>query len=192
MLLEMTPDMECTGAYENCNDLQKLLSAHVPDVVLMDIDMPVVNGIEGVKLIREHFPDTCIIMQTVFEDNEQIFESIKSGAHGYILKKAPPEKLLEGIREVMSGGAAMTPSVALKLLQFFKDQQSVKREDFKLSDREVEILGLLVKGLSQKNIANELNLSPFTVNNHLKRIYQKLHVHNASEAVSKAIYKRIV
>jgi DNA-binding NarL/FixJ family response regulator len=193
LLLTLDPELECVGDFENCSRLVERLQMNVPDVVLMDIDMPEVNGIEGVKLIQQHFPDTFIIMQTVFDENEKIFDSILAGAHGYILKKTRPDKLIEGIHEVVNGGSPMTASIARKVLQFFREKPAgEKKADYDLSERETEILGQLVKGLSHKMIAAELRISPFTVNNHIKKIYQKLHVHNASEAVATALKNRIV
>ena len=193
MLISLEQDMQWIGDFENCSDLVDHLAGNPPDVVLMDIDMPEVNGIEGVKLIHTHFPGTLVIMQTVFEDDDKIFNSILAGAHGYILKKTPPEKLIEGVYEVVSGGAPMTATVARKVLTLFKNQPHNKeRETFDLSDREIEVLTLLVKGLNHKMVAAQLHISPFTVGNHVKKIYQKLHVHNSSEAVAIALQKRIV
>ncbi len=193
LLIGLEQEMECTGDFENCSNLTNVLKKAVPDVVLMDIDMPGVNGIEGVKLLHQHFPDTLIIMQTVFEDDDKIFNSILAGAHGYILKKTPPEKLIEGIYEVVNGGAPMTATVAKQVLRLFKSQSGNEvKKTFDLSDREVEVLTLLVKGLSHKMVAAQLHISPFTVSNHVKKIYQKLHVNNASEAVAIAIHQRIV
>ncbi len=193
MLIALEQEMNCIGDYENCAELIEHLKNNVPDVVLMDIDMPEVNGIEGVKLLHQHFPDTLIIMQTVFEDDDKIFNSILAGAHGYLLKKTSPEKLIEGIYEVVSGGSPMSATVARKVLQLFKNQPDTgEKQHFNLSEREIEVLSLLVKGLSQKMVAAHLHLSPFTVANHIKNIYEKLHVHSVSEAVATAIYKRIV
>lgn len=193
LLLSLDPGLACVGDYENCSRLVERLKHSVPDVVLMDIDMPEVNGIEGVKLLQQHFPDTYIIMQTVFDDNDKIFDSILAGAHGYILKKTNPEKLIEGIYEVLNGGSPMTATIARKVLQFFRDRPaSNKVSTFELSEREIDILGQLVKGLSQKMIAAELRISPFTVNNHIKKVYQKLRVHNATEAVATALKNKIV
>ncbi len=192
LLIGLEKEMQCVGDYENCENVVEHLSTNVPDVVLMDIDMPKVNGINGVKLIKKNFPHTCIIMQTVFEDDEKIFNSILAGADGYMLKKTPPEKLIEGIYDVMNGGAPMTATVAKRVLELFQKQNFQPEEKFDLSERELEILRLLVKGLSHKMIAPELKISVYTVNNHIKNIYQKLHVHSVSEAVSTALQKRIV
>lgn len=193
LLIGLEEEMECIGDYENCVGLVDHFKDIAPDVVLMDIDMPEVNGIEGVKLLHLHYPDTHIIMQTVFEDDEKIFNSIRAGAHGYILKKTPPEKLIEGIYEVVGGGAPMSAAVARRVLMLFRDQpEYTEKQLFDLSNREIEVLSLLVKGLSQKMVAAQLFISPFTVANHIKNIYQKLHVHSVSEAVATAIHKRIV
>jgi len=162
--------------------------------VLMDIDMPNVNGIEGVRRIRKQFSELLIVMQTVFEDNEKIFDSITAGANGYILKKASPEKIIEGIQDVVEGGAPMTASVAKKVLTHFQKEPASNQDDnpFQLSAREKEILTMLVKGLSYKMIGDACGISTHTVNNHLKIIYKKLHVHSATEAVSKALKQKVV
>jgi len=192
LLISLEQEMVCIGDFENCAHLVDDLQNNIPDVVLMDIDMPEVNGIEGVKLLHQHFPETLIIMQTVFEDDDKIFNSILAGAHGYILKKTPPEKLIEGIYEVVSGGSPMSATVARRVLGLFKNPHNKEKQQFNLSSREIEVLTQLVKGLSQKMVAAELHISPFTVANHIKNIYHKLHVHSVSEAVATAIHKRIV
>lgn len=194
LLVNLENDVSCIADLENCTNILEEIAKEKPDVILMDIDMPGINGIDAVKLIRSSYPDILIIMQTVFDDDDKIFNSIRAGANGYYLKKTPPEKLIEGIRDVIDGGAPMTASVAKRVLNFFHHQPAVARpgDIFDLSDREIDVLTLLVKGYSQKMIAAELGISRFTVNNHLKKIYQKLHVHNASEAVSNAINKKIV
>jgi DNA-binding NarL/FixJ family response regulator len=192
LLLQHTADMECVGVYENCEHVMDDIEITTPDVVLMDIDMPKVNGIEGLKKIRQHAPGILIIMQTVFENDEKIFQAIRAGAHGYFLKKTPSQKLIEGIREVVEGGAPMTPTVARKVLDMYHEQPTAKLEKFDLSERELEILSLLVKGLSYKMIADAAGISWHTVNGHFKKIYEKLHVHSATEAVKKAIDNRLV
>ena len=186
LLIEEQPDMELLAIYENCESLVENVGVLIPDVVLMDIDMPVVNGIEGVKVIRENFPNVVIIMQTVFEDENSIFEAIQAGAHGYILKTARPAKLVEAIRDSLEGGAPMTPVIARKVLENFKKQQfQTDTEHSQLTAKENEILAALENGLSYKMIAADRNISWHTVNSHVKKIYEKLHVHSAAEAVNK-------
>ncbi|HVG12083.1 MAG TPA: response regulator transcription factor [Flavisolibacter sp.] len=187
LLIESSDDLQFVGARENCNQVEADVLALKPDVVLMDIDMPGTNGIEGLKRIRKQAPHVFIIMQTVFEDDEKIFTAIHAGAHGYFLKNTKPEKLLEGIHDVLDGGAPMTSSVARKVLNMFAHQSSDRKKNpFDLTEREIDILSMLGKGLSYKMIADAGGISFHTVNSHLKKIYEKLHVHSATEAVSKA------
>jgi len=193
ILINQTNDMECVGMFENCSDIINNIISTKPDVVLMDIDMPKVNGIEGVRKIREQFPELCIIMQTVFEDDDKIINAITAGANGYILKKAHPSKIIEGINEVINGGAPMTASVAKRVLELFQKNRGHKIENtYRLTERETEVLSDLVKGLSYKMIAANHQLSVFTVNAHVRKIYEKLQVHSVAEAVSKAIQQHIV
>jgi DNA-binding NarL/FixJ family response regulator len=194
LLINQFDDMKCVGTFENCNNIIDKVKDAKPDVVLMDIDMPGLNGIEGLKLIRRSVPGIMVLMQTVFEDDEKIFEAVKSGAHGYFLKKTSPGKLIEGIRDVMEGGAPMTPSVAKKVLEAFQRPPQNKRrnEEFDLTPRELEILSHLVKGSSYKMIADACGISWHTVNSHFKKIYEKLHVHSATEAISVALEQKIV
>jgi len=182
--------MAFVGAFENCGHVVEDVETLLPDVVLMDIDMPRVNGIEGLKRIRQHAPTVLIIMQTVFEDDEKIFKAIRAGAHGYFLKKTPPSKLIEGIRDVVEGGAPMTASVARKVLEVFHEQKGSNQ--FDLTPREFEILSMLMKGMSYKMIADACKVTFHTVNAHCKNIYEKLHVHSATEAVAKAIDQKII
>jgi DNA-binding NarL/FixJ family response regulator len=193
LYINETKDMRCVGTFENCSGVVGQIESLKPDVVLMDIDMPEVNGIEGLKLIRQHAPGVKIIMQTVFEEEEKIFDAILSGANGYFLKKTSPDKLIEGIRDVMEGGAPMTATVARKVLEVFKQQSpSGEQPKFDLTARELEILSYLVKGMSYKMIAGACGITWHTVNFHCKKIYEKLHVHSATEAVAKAIEGKIV
>jgi len=193
VLIGFSDDMVFVGGRENCNTVERDVLMLEPDVVLMDIDMPGVDGIEGLKRIRKCAPQVFIIMQTVFEDEEKIFAAIHEGAHGYFLKKTHPNKLIEGIRDVLEGGAPMTPSVARKVLEMFHHQSShATAKHFDLSAREIEILSMLTRGMSYKMIADECNISFHTVNSHLKKIYEKLHVHSATEAVAKAIDQKLI
>ena len=192
MLLNSTTEMECTGAFEDCRNVIQNIVKNIPDVVLMDIDMPHVNGIEGLQLIRKQFPQVKILMQTIFEEDEKIFAAICAGADGYILKKTPPAKLIDAINEVVSGGAPMTPTVARQVLQLFNNRNKKSATDFNLTDRELEILSMLVQGLSYKMIADKCSVSYSTVNSHISHIYEKLHVKSGTEAVAKAIDQKIV
>jgi len=193
MLLNSTEGMQCNGAFEDCSDVVRHVASTNPDVILMDIDMPNVNGIEGLKLIRKQFSDVKVLMQTVFEEDDKIFEAICAGANGYILKKTPPNKLTEYIIDVMQGGAPMSPSVASQVLLLLNNRhKKVVKNNFDLTSREQQILSLLVQGLSYKMIAEECSISYPTVNTHISHIYEKLHVNSALEAVKKAIDHQIV
>ena len=192
LMISLQDDMECIGDYEDCMNLVNDLKENQPQVILMDIHMPGMDGIEGVKLVRQHYPGIFIIMQTVFEDDERIFNAIQAGAHGYILKNASNDKMIEGIKDVVNGGAPMTPTIARRVLTFFGKKPANTNKEYDLSKREMELLTLLVKGFSHKMIAAELNISIFTVNNHIKNIYQKMQVHSVSEAVAVAIQKNVI
>lgn len=190
MLLNMCHDMECVGAFENAANASEQIKLTYPDLILMDMDMPIVDGISGTRAIKAEYPNLPIIIQTVLDNNINIFEAIKAGANGYLLKTTPPEKLLEQLREALEGGAPMTGSVAIKVLQFFREEP--KTSNYKLTDREKMILKLLVDGHSYKMIASKSSISYFTVCNHIKNIYDKLHVNSATEAVSLAIQQRLI
>ena len=158
-----------------------------PDIVLMDIGLPSINGIEGVRTVKSNFENIQVIMFTVFEDDEKIFEAIRSGASGYLLKKIPPEEILEAIKELHEGGAPMSPSIARKVIQAFQVKPSTVLEDHQLTAREKEILFALVDGLSYKKIAEKYFVSIHTVRSHISSIYEKLHVNSKSQAVAKVL-----
>lgn len=176
--------------------LTKLEDNHNLDVILMDIEMPVLNGIETTQMVKQKYPHIKIIMLTVFDNDENIFNAIKAGADGYLLKEVNPETLYKGIKETLNGGAAMNPSIALKTLKLLRnpiDIESPKdKEDISLSTREVEVLEQLSKGLSYTVIADNLILSPSTVRKHIENIYKKLQVHSKLEAVQKAKRHNII
>lgn len=191
VLLRGTPGINFIGAFMNCDDVLTQMKELQPEVVLMDIDMPGINGIEGLKLIKKKFPSIEILMLTVFDNNDHIFESICAGASGYLLKTSPPATIISAIHELRNGGAPMTPSIARKLLQLFPKSNSVASE-YDLTDREKETLAWLAKGYSYKMISEEMKVTTYTVNAHCKKIYEKLHVHSNTEAVAKAMKEKIV
>jgi DNA-binding NarL/FixJ family response regulator len=192
-LVNNADDMYCCGAFPDANKLLRNMQSANPDVVMMDINMPGISGIEAVQQIKQNYPGVQILMQTVFEENDKIFAAICAGASGYLLKKTAPPKMIEAIRETYNGGAPMTASVAVKVLQMFRSQSTIdKKEYIDLSEREKEILALLVKGKSYKLIAAECFISIDTVSTHVRHIYEKLHVHSKSEAVAKAIHQKLI
>ena len=181
-----------SAMFDNADTVESDIAELKPDVILMDIDMPGINGVEAVKLIRRKYPAIPVIMLTVFDDNGNIFNAICAGASGYILKQYLSNELISAIRNVMSGGAPMTGSVAKKVLQMIPAGGGLGKEQIHLTEREGEILKALVNGFSYKMIAAQLNLTLDGVRFHIKKVYEKLHVHSATEAVSKAIKDKLV
>ncbi len=182
-------DIDHIGSFENALSLLGNETAEKSDLILMDIDMPGISGIEAVTRIRKAGWTTPIIMLTVFEDEQKIFAAIRAGANGYLLKKSKPEDIIKGIRDVYTGGATFTPIIAKKVLKYF---QVPLKNEYNLTARENEVLTALVYGKVYKDIALELNISYETVRSHMKNIYRKIHVTSLSEAVAKAIKERIV
>ncbi len=191
-LIGTTPGFACSHVYGSCEDALAGVGNDPPDVMLMDINLGGMSGIEGVKELKSRFPSMEIIMLTVFEENDKIFRSLCAGASGYLLKKIPPDDLLAAIREARSGGAPMTASIARKVLAIFQSIAPVPESDVVLTAREREILEHLVAGSSYKMIAQDLFISIDTVSSHVKKVYQKLQVHSKSEAVAKALRHRLV
>jgi len=192
-LLEANEGFVCAGVFGHCERVIENIEESLPDVILMDIELPGINGIEAVKRIREYYPELKILMETVFEDDEKVFQSVCAGANGYILKTTPPAEILKAIREIYEGGSPMTPIIASKVLRMFKKTVSTETDDsYHLSVREKEILKCLVEGMSYKLIAGNCFISIETVNGYIKNIYKKLQVHSKSEAVVKAIKGKIV
>ncbi|MEO6168145.1 MAG: response regulator transcription factor [Chitinophagales bacterium] len=189
-LITNAEGFELSAAYENCNEVEAQVDVLKPNVVLMDIEMAGVNGIEGLKIIRKKFPEVNVLMLTVFEDNDRVFEAICAGATGYLLKKTPPARILDAIRDIVEGGAPMTSSIARKVLQLFPRQPARSEEIDKLTHREQQVLQLLVNGYSYKMIASELKVTLETIRTYIKRMYEKLRVHSVTEAINKAFPDR--
>ncbi|MGV3588263.1 MAG: response regulator transcription factor [Adhaeribacter sp.] len=188
-----TDQLTVLGAYQNANDAVAKVRNHKPDVVLMDIQMPGLSGIEALQGIKAVYPQTKVLIHTVFEDEHRIFSAICAGASGYVLKSPDPDEILQAIEEVNSGGAHMSPSIAVKVLQMFQNQFVQAQPVYvALTAREREILTCMVKGMSYKMIADACVIRFNTVHSHIKNIYEKLHVNSAPEAVAKAIAQKLV
>lgn len=188
--LSATGDFVIEGMFSNCDTIDVDIKELKADIILMDIDMPGRNGIDGVRIAKTLKPEMCILMFTVFDDDNKIFDAICAGADGYLLKKTPPDRLIEGLKDVYNGGAPMTPSIAKKVLQAFPKKEKSQNEP--LTEKELEILQLLVNGNSYKQAALASGISIDTVRTHIKHIYAKLHVRSMSQAVAKAINQKIV
>ena len=195
-ILNGTPGFKCTGAFPDCNSIDRDIKRSEPDVIMMDIEMPGTNGIEATKKITENFPEVKVLIQTVFNDSEKIFKALCAGASGYILKSETPAKQLEAIVEVFNGGAPMSPAIAKKIMQFFLQKNVILvvpgDGDFQLSEREKNILSLMAQGNNFKAIAEQAFISYETVRTHVKRIYKKLHVASRAEAILKAQQQGLV
>lgn len=195
--LSFFDDLSVRFTANNGSDLlTQLQTNHNLDLILMDIEMPILNGIETTEIVKQKYPHIKIIMLTVFDNDEHIFNAIKAGADGYLLKEINPKDLHEGILETLNGGAAMNPSIAMKTLKLLRNPIDFKckdtQDDLKLSDREVQVLEQLSKGLSYNIIAEHLFLSTGTIRKHIENIYKKLQVHNKLEAVEKAKKNHII
>lgn len=192
-LLSLSGDYDVVASFPDCRSVTEQVKTFKPNVLLMDIDMPGINGIEAVKKVREFDKTVQIIMLTVFDDNTHVFEAMYAGANGYLLKKYISDKLIHSIREVLEGGAPMSPSIARMVISSMQEPvKQVNENDYQLTAREKETLQLLSQGNSFKMIAAELNISIDTVRTHIKHIYDKLHVRSQIEAVSKAINEKLV
>ncbi len=190
-IINQSEGLVCTGAYGSCEDLLEVLSESIPDVILMDIVLPGMSGIEGVKLIKTKHPSIDVLMHTVYDDDDKIFQSICAGASGYVLKNSESTELVNAIREIRVG-APMSASIARRMLEMVRGRARKPDPEMNLTPRELDILQWLVEGLSYKSIAEKLFISPLTVQSHIKKVYEKLHVHSKSAAVSKALKNRLL
>jgi DNA-binding NarL/FixJ family response regulator len=191
-LISGTPGFAIAGVYPDCNRVLEHLRQDTADVILMDIDMPGLNGIDATALIKSHFPEINVLILTSYDDSVKLFDALQSGATGYLLKKTTPAKIMEAITEVSQGGAPMNASIARKVLEFFSEKKNIAENEYDLSPREKDVLGCLVKGDSYKMIAGHCFISMGTVCTHIANIYKKLHVNSKSEAVAKAIREHLV
>jgi DNA-binding NarL/FixJ family response regulator len=191
LLINDTSEFEVIGSFDDGFEVLEDIENASPDIVLMDINMPRVNGIEAVRRIKKIYPEQPILMLTAFDDDKNIFNAIAAGANGYILKNAKPEKLLFAMQEVMEGGAPLTPSIAKKVLAHLQSSNE-QQEEFNLNPKEKEVIGHLVYGLPYKQIADRMNITYSTVRHHMKNIYRKLHVASMTEVVATAIKNKLV
>lgn len=192
MLVGGTNGFECVGSFRSVEDALGKIEVKKPHVVLTDIGLPGLNGIEGIKILKAKMPEVSFIALTVYDDNERIFDALCNGACGYLLKKTPPTRIIESLKEAIAGGAPMSPEIARKVVALFRDFRPPERVDYDLSPHELRLLKLLVEGHSYKTAALELNVSVNTISFHLKSIYEKLQVHSKSEAVAKALQNHLV
>ncbi|MBK8701266.1 MAG: response regulator transcription factor [Saprospiraceae bacterium] len=188
--IEAAKDISLVGSYGHCVTVLDNTQKDKPDVVIMDIDMPGKSGIEGVRDLKKHFPATEIIMNTVFDDDDRIYQAITAGATGYMLKRNGLQELIAGIHEVMKGGAPMSPTIARKVMKAAANGDKGTSQNLGLSPRELEIIQLLAKGNSYKMVAQDLNLSIDTIRSHIKKTYEKLHVHSVTEAIHKVLIEK--
>jgi len=190
-LIDGTEGFRCSGSYRSMEEALDQIAHDLPDVVLMDIGLPGMNGIEGTRRLKERFPQMVLLAHTVYEDDERIFDALCAGASGYLLKKTPPARLLEGLQEAAKGGAPMTPEVASRVVKMFREHRPPDRS-YELSPHELRLLKLLMEGHNYKTAATNLGVTTHTISFHLQKIYEKLHVHSKTEAVAKALQDRLL
>lgn len=191
-LINFTDGFSCTGSYRSMEEAIPRIRHQTPDVLLSDIGLPGMNGIDGIRILKDLYPNMTVLMLTVYDDDDRIFDAICAGASGYLLKRTPPAKLLENIREAVSGGAPMSPEVAMRVIKLFREVRPPEKVDYDLTPHETRLLKLLVEGHNYTTAAEELRVSYNTIKFHMRHIYEKLQVHSKSEAVAKALQNRIV
>ncbi len=191
-LINFTEGFACSGGYRSMEEAIPRIRGNVPDVLLSDIGLPGMSGIEGVKILKETHPDMTVLMLTVYEDDERIFDALCAGASGYLLKRTSPAKIIENIREAVSGGAPMSPEVAARVIRLFREVRPPEKVDYDLTPHETRLLKLLVEGHNYTTAAEELGVSYNTIKFHMRHVYEKLQVHSKSEAVAKALQNRLI
>lgn len=192
ILINGTPGFRCTGSFRTMEDALRMLGSRLPDVILTDIGLPGMSGTDGIRILKERFPELPILALTVYDHEGEIFDALCAGANGYLLKNTPPARLLECLKEVIGGGAPMSPEVARRVVKLFREFRPPERASHNLTQQETELLRLIIEGHNYKTAAAELSISINTVKFHLKNIYEKLQVHSKSEAVAKALRDRII
>ena len=191
-LIGGTDGYRCSGAYHSMEDALARIDPPGPKVILLDIGLPRMSGIDGIPILRSRYPDAAILVLSIYDDDQRIFHALCAGASGYLLKKTPPARLLEGLRETVEGGSPMSPEVARKVIQLFRDVRPHDRAAHDLTPHEVRLVRLLAEGHNYTTAAEELDVSVNTVKFHMRHIYEKLHVHSKSEAVGKALRSGII
>jgi len=192
LLINGTHGFRCAGAYRTMEEALDKIRRELPDVVLCDIGLPGMSGIEGIRILKERYSNLTVLMLSVYEDDERIFDALCAGACGYLLKRTSPARLIESLKEAVQGGAPMSPEVARRVVALFRDIRPPERADYKLTPHETRLLKLLVEGHNYTTAAAELSVSFHTIHFHMRNIYDKLQVHSKSEAVSKALRDRLV
>ncbi|MEW5979958.1 MAG: response regulator transcription factor [Acidobacteriota bacterium] len=192
LLINATQGYRCVGTFGSMEEALRNIALRDADVVLVDIGLPGMSGIEGIRVLKQNYPRLPILMLTVYDDDDRIFEALCTGASGYLLKKTPTVRLLESIREVVQGGAPMSSEVAARVITLFREIRPPAHVDYQLTPHEIRILKLLVEGHNYKTAAVELGVSVNTISFHMRHIYEKLHVHSKSEAVGKALRERLI
>ena len=192
LLVNGTDGYTCSGSYRSMEEAIEKIPRQVPDVLLSDIGLPGMSGIDGVRRLKELYPNLLVLMLTVYDDDERIFDAMCAGACGYLLKKTPPARLIASLQEVVDGGAPMSPEVARRVIALFREIRPPERAEYHLTPHETRLLKLFVEGHNYKTAAAELRVSVNTVNFHVRSIYDKLQVHSRSEAVVKALLNRLV
>jgi DNA-binding NarL/FixJ family response regulator len=192
VLLGLTEGFECTGSYRSMEEALRKVDRTSVDMILTDIGLPGMDGIEGTRTLRQRFPDLPIVVFTIHGEDDKIFQALCAGANGYLLKNTPPARIVDALHEVAAGGAPMSPDVARRVVELFRKYTPPPHADYRLTEQETRILKMLVDGHHYKTAARELGISTSTVSFHLKNIYEKLHVHSKTEAVSKALREQLV
>lgn len=191
-LINGTSGYRCVAAYGMMETALARIEKDAPDIVLTDLGLPGISGVEGIERLRGIFPDVPIIALTIYDNDDQIFKALCNGANGYLLKNTPPVRLLESLRDAVEGGSPMSPAVAARVVKLFREFRPPEHADYRLTPQENELLKLLIEGHHKKTAAREMGISFHTVSFHLKNIYEKLQVHSKSEAVAKALREKLV